>query len=230
MRLQRGLVQAVAIRRRAEPTDSRLVWAKMRNALLTTLVIFWAATDVAATISRAAAMKELSLRPGFSEKELKGAYRKRSVETHPDKGGTTEAFLRVSEAYELLASPNGGHKASGGRGSAQAEDLSEAERMRRAEEMLDAVLEELGDLISGGVDGFVDELFGSASGPLVWVMKSLVKRGARAFGGVLTNLMESDGASITINGATMSGSEFKQWREQRKHAAALRRERNEREL
>lgn len=33
--------------------------------------------------------------------EIKTAYKKRALETHPDRGGTSEAFREVSRAYEL---------------------------------------------------------------------------------------------------------------------------------
>ena len=58
----------------------------------------------AAAMTSDEARAELQLPRRYSEKELKSAYRKRSVETHPDKGGSTEQFLRVSEVYELLSS------------------------------------------------------------------------------------------------------------------------------
>ena len=35
-----------------------------------------------------------------TESELKAAYRKRALETHPDHGGDDEAFRRVLQAYE----------------------------------------------------------------------------------------------------------------------------------
>jgi hypothetical protein len=38
-----------------------------------------------------------------SPAELKEAYRRRSKETHPDVGGSAEAFRRVDEAYERVA-------------------------------------------------------------------------------------------------------------------------------
>jgi hypothetical protein len=34
-----------------------------------------------------------------SEEELKAAYRKRALETHPDRGGSEETFRRVVRAY-----------------------------------------------------------------------------------------------------------------------------------
>ena len=39
----------------------------------------------------------------FTKQELKSAYRKRALETHPDSGGTAEAFRRVNTAYQVLS-------------------------------------------------------------------------------------------------------------------------------
>jgi len=38
----------------------------------------------------------------FTRQELKIAYRKKALETHPDTGGTTEAFTQVHLAFEVL--------------------------------------------------------------------------------------------------------------------------------
>ena len=40
--------------------------------------------------------------PQNTEKVLKKAYRERSFQTHPDHGGTKEAFSQTSMAYQLL--------------------------------------------------------------------------------------------------------------------------------
>ncbi|MDJ0719865.1 MAG: J domain-containing protein [Prochloraceae cyanobacterium] len=40
----------------------------------------------------------------FTFDELKSAYRQRALETHPDIGGTAEAFREVNTAYEFLSS------------------------------------------------------------------------------------------------------------------------------
>lgn len=45
----------------------------------------------------------LHLNLPFSKQELKIAYRKKALETHPDRGGTTEAFRRVYIAFEILS-------------------------------------------------------------------------------------------------------------------------------
>ena len=38
----------------------------------------------------------------FSKQELKSAYRKRALETHPDAGGTAKDFREVHDAYQVL--------------------------------------------------------------------------------------------------------------------------------
>ena len=43
----------------------------------------------------------------FSRQELKRAYRKIALETHPDTGGTTEAFRKVHTAFEVLSATLG---------------------------------------------------------------------------------------------------------------------------
>jgi len=44
----------------------------------------------------------LQLKFPFTKEELKSAYRKKSLETHPDAGGTAEAFRQVNHAYQVL--------------------------------------------------------------------------------------------------------------------------------
>lgn len=47
----------------------------------------------------------LGIAPAASEEEIKRAYRKRALETHPDHGGDAEAFRRVQHAYEQALKP-----------------------------------------------------------------------------------------------------------------------------
>ncbi|CAE7288378.1 SEC63 [Symbiodinium sp. CCMP2592] len=46
--------------------------------------------------------KELELCPGASLREINTAYRKRALQTHPDKGGSSASFRRVQAAYVAL--------------------------------------------------------------------------------------------------------------------------------
>lgn len=49
--------------------------------------------------------KTLGISRGADVKEIKKAYRKRALETHPDQGGNKEEFAEVAEAYEVLSNP-----------------------------------------------------------------------------------------------------------------------------
>jgi len=46
----------------------------------------------------------LGVDPDADEEELGAAYRQRVLETHPDRGGSTEEFMLVMEAYEAIES------------------------------------------------------------------------------------------------------------------------------
>ncbi|EPE94915.1 J domain-containing protein [Rhizobium grahamii] len=47
----------------------------------------------------------LGVRRDASDDQVKGAYRRRAKATHPDSGGSPDAFSRVQKAYELLQDP-----------------------------------------------------------------------------------------------------------------------------
>ncbi|MDM7989838.1 J domain-containing protein [Arthrobacter sp. zg-Y877] len=47
----------------------------------------------------------LGLKPAASAVEIKAAYRKAARSSHPDQGGTSERFHRVTEAYRVLSDP-----------------------------------------------------------------------------------------------------------------------------
>ncbi len=51
-----------------------------------------------------AAQKILGVSSSATVQDIKDAYRKRVMETHPDQGGSGEAFRKVQEAYEFLQS------------------------------------------------------------------------------------------------------------------------------
>ncbi len=46
----------------------------------------------------------LGVDPDADEEEIKQAFRKKALETHPDKGGDPDEFKKVREAYECLIS------------------------------------------------------------------------------------------------------------------------------
>ena len=48
--------------------------------------------------------KALGIEKYHSEEILKEAYHKKILETHPDKGGKTEDFIKVTESYKFLNS------------------------------------------------------------------------------------------------------------------------------
>jgi curved DNA-binding protein CbpA len=49
----------------------------------------------------------LGLAVGATWQEIKSAYRRRALETHPDRGGTNAAFTEVQAAYEVLEAEYG---------------------------------------------------------------------------------------------------------------------------
>ncbi len=49
--------------------------------------------------------KVLDIPRNASEKRIKQAFRKRSLATHPDRGGSAEQFQEVREAYRVLGDP-----------------------------------------------------------------------------------------------------------------------------
>ena len=64
-----------------------------------------------------AAGQLLGVDPKASKEEIKNAYKKKALKSHPDKGGSDEMFQRVADAYNLLiaakeAQPAPTHKAN----------------------------------------------------------------------------------------------------------------------
>ena len=47
--------------------------------------------------------KILNLEKNCNEKDIKCAYKKLAIRHHPDKGGDSEKFKQISEAYEILS-------------------------------------------------------------------------------------------------------------------------------
>lgn len=171
--------------------------------------------SAAARMTRGDALGELGLQPGkrYSEKEIKNAYRKRSLETHPDKGGSNEQFVRVAEAYEVLQGGNG--KTSSFQFS---QESGSEEKMEQAEAMFFEIFEEY--LETGqAVDIFIDKLFGKDS-ELSWTQRqfkaTITRIGRSLLQKAAKFLMESDSLTININGQAMTGADLREWREKMK--------------
>ncbi|KPI85462.1 putative chaperone protein DNAj [Leptomonas seymouri] len=113
--------------------------------------------------------KTLGVARNADLKDIKKAYRKRALETHPDQGGNKEEFAEIAEAYEVLSNPDkrqvydqygseaatnpnaggpGGMGGFGGMGGRSAEDIF-AEFFRGG---------------MGGMGGFGDMFGGGAGG------------------------------------------------------------------
>lgn len=209
----------------------------MRRLPLAILALL--AVDAAASMTRLEALKELQLPTSFDEKQLKAAYRARSLATHPDKGGSAAAFLRVSEAYELLKLGGAGGAGAGGpRGAGGARGagggMSQEEAFRRAEAMFSSVLEEFlapfldADTRKARVNGWVDGWFGEVSkfNPLKYALRGLARGTANLVAGSLADVAENGlgddflaGATINVNGVAYSGADVRQLLERMRERA-----------
>ena len=58
--------------------------------------------STASSFAHQAYLQVLGLTFPFTHQELKKAYRQRALETHPDSGGTAEAFRQIHHAYQTL--------------------------------------------------------------------------------------------------------------------------------
>ena len=177
------------------------------------------ATAAADRLTRDQALQELRLTgTHFTQLELKAAYRQRSLETHPDKaGGSNEAFVRVSEAYQVLvsssssqhdASSSSGQSSSGSTGRTSfSDDMSDAERVRMAEDMF---FDAFGDLFDGDkVGGAIDTFFQGVE-PTIWIR--LLKGTLKWALPKIVGMIEGDNTIVSLNGVAMTGKEFKELR------------------
>jgi len=48
----------------------------------------------------------LGVSESASQDEIKKAYRKKAIESHPDKGGNEEEFKKITGAYDVLGDEN----------------------------------------------------------------------------------------------------------------------------
>ena len=70
----------------------RLLW------LLTCVLTFFSA----AGMFESDALRTLGLRKGATPEEIKKAYKRLAREHHPDKGGDSNEFIKIHDAYESL--------------------------------------------------------------------------------------------------------------------------------
>lgn len=49
---------------------------------------------------------DLNIDPSASEEEIKKAYRKKAMKSHPDRGGDAEQFHQITKAYDILSNPD----------------------------------------------------------------------------------------------------------------------------
>ena len=54
------------------------------------------------TDARTRALRTLKLRTDASHNEITRSYRSLAARYHPDRGGDTEAFIHIRQAYELI--------------------------------------------------------------------------------------------------------------------------------
>jgi DnaJ-class molecular chaperone len=187
---------------------------KIQHRLFQLFAVLWMLLlcPCAAMMSRREAMKQLGMTdPKFTEKDLKSAYRKRSLKTHPDKGGSTEDFVRVAEAYEFL---NGGDtsKFSGFDGTSGGGRNNE-EAMNKAEEMFFDMFEEFMD--GQAADMLIDMFFGDLS-EMSFIQRqfmNMVKYMAKGLINTVAEDLMSDSTQININGQMMTGADLKKLRD-----------------
>lgn len=48
----------------------------------------------------------LGINPSSTQEEIKQAYRKLSMAEHPDRGGDSEKFSKINDAFQVLSDPN----------------------------------------------------------------------------------------------------------------------------
>ena len=109
-------------------------------------------------MTRREALRELGLSSSSaSEAEIKKAYRKRSLETHPDKGGSNEEFVRVAEAYQLLTGGGFcGSRSGDGASDGGGFDMSDDEKLKMANDMFFEMFDEFLTDTDAAADKVVD--------------------------------------------------------------------------
>ena len=177
-----------------------------------------AVVDAGGVSSSAEAREVLGVDVGVDGAELKKAYKIAALKAHPDKGGSQAEFIRVTQAYELLRNGNGGSgDESGGGGGAHG--MNNEEALKYAFEMFEETLGGLDAMFDGDLAAdMVDKAIWGEEGPSMFgrIWRWALLRAVRSAAPALGTMMSNPNARVTINGQTMSGSEFKAMREKSK--------------
>ena len=182
------------------------------------------------SMTRSEARKELGLSSRSSkssEKDIiKAAYRKRSLETHPDKGGNSEDFIRVAQAYEVLTTKNNNKDGGMGSGDSSSDGetststMSKEEQLQWAEDQFFKLFDDVMDEPGAAADAVVDWLFPKDDKTThtnsSWATRqtqAMTKWFIRKAMKWIQSLLESENTTIQMEGGrVMTGAEFKQMR------------------
>lgn len=173
---------------------------------------------------------------GASQAEIKKAYRRLSLQYHPDKNRAEDAkerFVEVAGAYEILGDEKkrrqydaGGFSAAGGDGPGSNpfegaggdwDDLSPEEQeeiMRQASAMFDEVLEQVEEMLSDydKMWDLVNGAFGEADvknqGWGEWIAKGAIARIGYRLGNFMQGQIEAGNVQMSVNGMDMGSRDF----------------------
>jgi hypothetical protein len=108
-------------------------------------------------VTRKEACKILQLSENFIFEDLKTAFRRMALKTHPDKGGSVQAFLQVQAAYEYLLGQ--GKTSDGAEWQETPDELRQ--RLRDISDAFDKLVQELGPFLDDKIVAFDTYLINS---------------------------------------------------------------------
>lgn len=208
------------------------------KSLLAFLCTFVALTSSAHSADAAPATSPydvLGIDKTASERDVKRAYRAKSLEFHPDKNNSpdaTEKFREVAEAYAILgdeekrkqydrfgktAEGGPGFSRGGGGGGGGGPQMSPEEAMR----MFNSFMESFEDVLTDNekLDKLVDEYWPFEKGTWTsYFMKGAAKSAIRTLAPSLLEGIKNGNVQVTMNGQTVSkGKSTHRERMQRLH-------------
>eukprot|EP01062_Namystynia_karyoxenos_P004674 TRINITY_DN11664_c0_g1_i2.p2 TRINITY_DN11664_c0_g1~~TRINITY_DN11664_c0_g1_i2.p2 ORF type:complete len:231 (+),score=36.62 TRINITY_DN11664_c0_g1_i2:73-693(+) len=186
-----------------------MTWGRL--CVLAALV---AATAVAAGHPRFDPYAKLGIPRDADQRDIRKAYRKRSMEAHPDKGGSKEEFIAVTEAYQLLSDPD---KRAFFDRTNTVPDGHRKPTFEDAEEFLKNVEE----LIQSNEK--IDELlsqFGNANpadqGWMEWGLKKMARSSIKWLGAKFVDGVRDGTIDVQVNGQPLGRTKARPQREARK--------------